>query len=397
MFGLSGGASGTGFDKPAMAQVTGGVDPGQISRSYGDVQKNLQQQQNLLQALGNQNSLQAQSGVFNQLQGVANGTGPNPAQAMLNQQTGNNIANQAALMAGQRGAGANVGLMARQAGQQGGAIQQQAVGQGATMQANQSLNALNQMGGMANTMAGNYLNQANANTSAQQAEQGNLLNALAGLNSANVSSQGSVNAANAGLASKGMEGQQSLIGGAMHTAAAALSSGGMIGRYADGGSVGPQSSFGSFVTTVNSPQATSVQQPQFSSSNAGAEELKSGVGDLGSSLKNKPGTSSFTPYAPGANAPGPFAPKAAGGMVDVVLSPGEKVVPPNKVNEAAGGKIEAKKVPGEAKVAGDSLKNDTYRTKLPEGSIVVPRTKSKDNKDSAAFVRATLAKRGRGK
>ncbi len=88
------------------------------------------------------------------LQGIANGTGPNPAQAMLNQQTGANVAQQAALMAGQRGAGANVGLMARQAAQQGAGIQQQAVGQGATMQANQSLGAIGQMGAQQQAMAG---------------------------------------------------------------------------------------------------------------------------------------------------------------------------------------------------------------------------------------------------
>ncbi len=96
----------------------------------------------------------SQANTLAQLQGVANGTGPNPAQAMLNQQTGQNVANQAALMAGQRGAGANVGLMARQIAQQGAATQQQAVGQGASMQAQQSLGALGQMQGQQQAMAG---------------------------------------------------------------------------------------------------------------------------------------------------------------------------------------------------------------------------------------------------
>jgi hypothetical protein len=101
-----------------------------------------------------QNVLAQQQGLQGQLQGVVAGTGPNPAQAMLNQATGQNVANQAALMAGQRGAGSNVGLIARQAAQQGAATQQQAVGQGAALQAQQSLGALGQIGGQQQAMAG---------------------------------------------------------------------------------------------------------------------------------------------------------------------------------------------------------------------------------------------------
>lgn len=119
---------------------------------------------------GLQNVLAAQQGTAGQLQGIANGTGPNPAQAALNQSTGQNIAAQAALMAGQRGAGSNVGLLARQVAQQGAATQQQAVGQGATMQAQQQLAAINAMTGQQQAMAGT--NQALAgvgsNLTAQQ-------------------------------------------------------------------------------------------------------------------------------------------------------------------------------------------------------------------------------------
>ncbi len=105
-------------------------------------------------ASGLQNVLGQQQATAGQLQGIANGTGPNPAQAALNNATGQNIASQAALMAGQRGAGANVGLMARQAAQQGAGIQQQAVGQGAEMQAQQQLAALGQLSGQQQAMAG---------------------------------------------------------------------------------------------------------------------------------------------------------------------------------------------------------------------------------------------------
>lgn len=95
-----------------------------------------------------------QASTAAQLQGIANGTGPNPALAQLNQATGQNVSNQAALMAGQRGAGANVGLLARQAAQQGASTQQQAVGQAAILQANQSLGALGQMTAQQQAQAG---------------------------------------------------------------------------------------------------------------------------------------------------------------------------------------------------------------------------------------------------
>lgn len=99
--------------------------------------------QNQSGALAAQQQLaQQQQALAGQYGQVAAGQGPNPAQAMLNNATGQNVAQQAALMAGQRGAGANAGLIARQAAQQGAGIQQNAVGQAAQMQAQQQLAAM---------------------------------------------------------------------------------------------------------------------------------------------------------------------------------------------------------------------------------------------------------------
>ena len=91
----------------------------QAQEQYAAALQQQQQQQNLLQALQNQGALQNQSNVYNQLQQVAQGQGPNPAQAMLNEATGTNVANQAALMVSARGAASNPGLIARQAAMQG--------------------------------------------------------------------------------------------------------------------------------------------------------------------------------------------------------------------------------------------------------------------------------------
>src|ERR1043165_2497619 len=119
-------------------------DPAQINTAYSQTQAGIKQQQDFLNALNGQNGLANQSNVFgqqqalaNQLQNLGNGVGPNPALAQLAQATGQNVAQQSALMASQRGASANPALLARLAAQQGAGIQQNAVGQAATLQAQQ--------------------------------------------------------------------------------------------------------------------------------------------------------------------------------------------------------------------------------------------------------------------
>jgi len=238
LLGMNGGANGTGFSAPTAAPITPGTDPNQIATAYGGAQNSLTSQQALLSALQGQNGLQNQNQVYGQLQGIANGTGPNPAQTMLNQATGQNVANQAALMAGQRGAGANVGLMARQAAQQGAATQQQAVGQGATMQAQQSLNALQNAGQMANTQAGQLISGTNANTQAQQSEQQLLQNALASNNQQNVAMQSNLNNTNAQLAGNTMDSQNDLMSNGLSSLPSALGSLGKLFKlFAQGGNV----------------------------------------------------------------------------------------------------------------------------------------------------------------
>lgn len=185
------------------------------------VSSGLGAQQNFAQALQAQNGINNQSNVYNQLQGVANGTGPNPAQAQLAQATGTNVANQSALMAGQRGAGSNVGLIARQAAQQGANTQQQSAGQAATLQAQQSLNALGQEGNIANQQVTNQANANNAVTQGNLSNQGQVLGQISNQNANNLAiQQGNANIAqqnaqaNANV-SGGLLGGLGAIGGAL--------------------------------------------------------------------------------------------------------------------------------------------------------------------------------------
>lgn len=326
MTGSAGGIGGTGIEGPQSADIGQGTTVGDVTNAQNNAANSLASQQALLAALKGQNGINQQNavasqqqnlanqlaenngagnqgaamnqqqalnaqlsgangvgtqnaaisglggiagrqqGLEGQYQNIANGTGPNPAMAQLNQTTGQNVANQAALMAGQRGASSNVGLLARQAAQQGAATQQQAVGQGATMEANQRLNALQGLsnaqqaqvgtqqaiGGLGTTQAGMQqagigaqgnlaaqelaaqqaqqqaiANQANvvtgqqigattANSQAQLANQQAMQNALQGINSNNVAMQGNINSANAGFANTKMQGQQGFIGGLMN-------------------------------------------------------------------------------------------------------------------------------------------------------------------------------------
>lgn len=388
MLGLSGGAAGTGFG------VSPGTNANQINQAYSQNQAALANQNDLLNALKGQGGLQKQTDVYGQLQGVVSGQGPNPAQAMLNQATGANVANQAALMGGQRGAANNVGLMARQAAQQGAGIQQQAAGQGASMQAQQSLGALGQAGNMAGTMASNQIGQTNANAQAAQNEQ----SILQGANNASNQIQGN-------LAQQGMAGQQKMIGGLMNGAGGmmGLSQGGEVSGYADGGSAfGPQSMFGQF---ISQPQPTVAAASPI----VAPESMKFG-GDKKPGPDTQSATNTFNNDLVDKQISHPelqnVAPDrikgAGGGQVPVMLSPGEKKLLPNEAKMVAGGKVSVnqvgKKIPGKAKVAGDDYKNDTYKDKVPAGSVIIKRSimNSKDPVRGAAdFVRAVMAKKGK--
>lgn len=375
MLGLNGGAGGSGFSTQA------GASQQQLQGAFEGNQQAMQQQKGLLAALQAQNGIQNQSNVYGQLQNVVQGQGPNPAQAQLAQATGANVANQAALMAGQRGASANPALMARQAAQQGANIQQQAAGQGATMQAQQSLGALGQAGEMANNMVGNQIGQTNANVNAQQAEQ----SILQGANTAHNAVQGQ-------LANTAMQGGQKMLGGigsAIGSATHLFAQGGM----ASGGSFGPQSKFGNF---VNQPQPT---VPQFSPADNESMKFTNDKKPAESPMK---GAKNITPQASATKEmynPN-MAQVAHGGKVPALVSPGEKVLEPQEASAVANGRVSPDKVgehiPGKAKVKGDSYSNDTVRKDLPEGGVVIPRSvmNSKNpEKGAAEFVRAVLAKK----
>lgn len=86
--------------------------------------------------------------------------------------------------------------------------------------------------------------------------------------------------------------------------------------------------------------------------------------------------------------------------VPAMVSPGEVYIPPSKMNAVAKGAdpIDAgQKIPGKAKVKGNSLKNDTVSKTLEEGGIVLPKSVMESKNPHWAahkFVSEVMAKQG---
>ncbi len=465
--GTAGGVNGTGISGPNQATIQQGTSAQDVQKSQKATGNTLADQHALLAALQNQNGLGRQTDVASQQQALANqmsaangvgtqnqaiqglqgtagmyqniasGQGPNPAMAALNQATGQNVANQAALMAGQRGAGSNAGLLARQAAQQGAATQQQSVGQGATMQAQQQLNALSGLSGaqqaigglgstqvgqqqgqqaaqanMANQIAGQQIGQVNNNATTALNNQQSMQNALAGINSAKVSSMGSVNAANAGLANTNMQGQQAVLGGAMQGMAGGSSlvggkaHGGEIKKMAEGGSLAPEAPWQAEATAGQSMAAPQQQQAPWQA------EATAGQSMPVSSVPPGPQSSFGQAVNTAQASPTPEAPKDAPQSKDTPLSfnpaqqgygsakleAGTKALAGSgmdfikgmmsEVKNAAGaaamaaeggladdgGHVAAKNPNQKAVTAGDDYSNDKIPAELSEHEIVLPRS-----------------------
>lgn len=185
--------------KASGADLHNGTNDTQLNNAYTGSQNALNAQIGLAntfvpqakQAVGEQNLLSTQ------YQNMINGTGPNPAQAQLAQATQGNVANQSAMAAGQRGAAGNVGLIERQAAQQGSAAQQQAAGQAATLQAQQQISAQQNLANLAEQQTGQAVGTVTGLNSSQQNEQNILQGANSSYNGAAAGIQESINAANA--------------------------------------------------------------------------------------------------------------------------------------------------------------------------------------------------------
>lgn len=333
---------------------------------------------NSLAGVGQYNTnLSAEQALAEQLKMQAAGQGPNPTQAQLAQNTQNNVANQAALMASQRGASSNVGLLARQAANTGAAAQQASVGQAATLQAQQQLEAQKQLQAQQGQMG------------SQIAQQQGVSNQLFGYgaNAANtqnaniVSNYGTVQGINAATAAQNANAAQDTTGGLISGLGTALAVGAMM--LAEGGPVEGPSMITTPAVAPNLGEPSSFVGKFLRRESKDSSKSKSSFNALGSGL------GSLT---------GGMIMEAKGGKVPAMVSPGEVYLPPSKAKEVAHGKaspMAGEHIKGKAKVKGDSLKNDVVPKLLDEGGVVIPRSvmQSPNAAEKAAkFVAAVMAK-----
>lgn len=161
------------------------------------------------------NNYNTANGGLNQLAQMllqqSSGQGPNIANQQLQNFTGQNVANTAGLIAGQRGASSNPGMVARQIAQQGSGIQQQASGQAAQNVLAQQIAAQNSLGGVLGTQ-GSLANQNLGINQGALSNQNQLItNANLGASTANAQGAGQNAQTNAGI-----------LGGVMNAAGSAM-------------------------------------------------------------------------------------------------------------------------------------------------------------------------------
>jgi hypothetical protein len=463
VLGTIGGALGLNNNFQASgASIQAGTNNEQLNQAYTGAQNAIGAQSNLTNQLtpGVNTAVQNQNALANQYLAMTQGQGPNPALAQLNQTTQQNINNQAALMAGQRGASANAGLIARQAAQQGAATQQQAAGQAATMEAQQQIAAQQNLQNLAASQVSQAGQAVSGLNSAQQNEQNILQSANTAANNANVGMQSSINSANAQTAAsnQGMAGNilggvvsgvSSLVGGLFaeggkvdehHLKLAEMNAHSLnhAQKFADGGmafnpvaqSSGPvlapapvlAAPQGNFMA---SPLAKDVgkafeglkDRPREQSDEDARQGYLTADADLGVSGVDNPedmlGADNLDQQMPDSEgafmaahggmafSPGHFERYFAdGGEVPAMVSAGEVYLNPDQVHRVLKEDVDPKdighKFKGKAKVKGDSYKNDTIPTTLREGGVVIDREHMGSAEKRKLFVHQAMAKKKAG-
>jgi hypothetical protein len=379
-----------------------------------------------------------QNALGNQIQGVANGTGPNPALSQLQATTQQNIGQANAQLAGNRNL--NPALAAKMANQNLVQTNQAAGNQAATLSAQQQLGALSQLGSLyGQQQQGAIGQQTTMNEANLGAEKINAGVAQQNAENANKANMGLLQSgASLAAAATGGKIKKTQIGSNPHMYADGTPDGGVapvsegttdtpdsIASDASAGigwsgdkSLGTDPAYASpAVNAALNPGGVSATAPMSTpmSGETTAPTMQqspingpsSGVGKyLANFLKgfadsqiNKPSQTGGMMSAAMKAAPMASAAFHKGGKVDAILSPGEKYLTPAEAREVAKNKEKVtavgKRVPGKAKVPGDSLANDIVPAKLEEGGIVVPRSKMGSAKEAAAFVKAHFAKRGK--
>lgn len=403
------------------ANITPGTNPEQLQASYTGAQGALTNQENLanqsqpgiVQGLGTQQSLSGQ------LANEAAGRGPNPAQAALNQSTGQNIAQQAALAANTRGASSNAGQIAANNARQGAETQQQAVGQAATLQAQQQIAAQQQQQQLAATQYNQGAGAIQGQNQQQQNEQNILQGANTAANNAAVSQQSNINSTNAGVAAGNQAAHGNIFGGLLAGGAAALSAfakGGEVHKMAQGGYLaptplvvepvqsGPQSFVGQWINSNGNSSQSPIQSSQMQQVNQpGYANQAAGFGTaLGNKYADLPGDRGGGGNGIAGEARSgvgehmmPF--EAHGGKIKKAIP---MMMGGNEALIARGGKVKAENKSQKAVKNKDSYDNDKVPAMLSEGEVVMDKDTLNDPGQIGQMARAVaqhITQRNKGK
>ena len=396
------------------APIQAGTNVGQLNTGYNAAQNGITGVQNVANTLapGVAAGTSAQNQLTQMYLNQANGTGPNPAQAQLNLNTGANIAQTAALMAGQRGAGANPGLAAVNAAQTGAATQQTAAGQEAQTEAQQQLAAEQNLQNLAGTQVAQGQTAAQGVSNATQNEQNILQGANTSFNNAAVGMQSNLNNVNAQTAAANTVNNQNIASGLGNFLASAPIIGSL---FAEGGVVGESTApgansfVGNWLTSTPNTSGPNVEAtPAFTAKP---------VNPLG--FIKKPSAAPAAPMNPAdtaqvsnalsggsaglAGGPGD-AMAGAGSAADlaVLVAKGGKILPrlgkgPVKTELTKGGLVKADTKAEKATKPGDNYDNDKIPALLTEGEVVLDKKTLADPGVIGQMARALaqhLAKRG---
>lgn len=333
----------------------------------------------------------AQQALAQALTAQSQGQGPNIAQLQLEQATNRNIEQNAGLLGSQRGM--NPALASRLIAQNSARAGQEAAGQSGIMRAQQQLAAQSQLGGLLGTEAQQEIQRQQILQGAQAAQNSAINQGALGAQglTADASKQ---NSQTAGQIAGG------LMGGAGSAAAAMFSDERVKKDITDAN----KSSY-DFLEKIG------AHKYKYKDKSMGEGEY---ISPMAQELEKTPQGKDLVEDTPagkvvdmGHAAGLLMANQAAlhdrlkeleshkmakGGKVPIVVSPGELHLSKRAAKKVADGHADpleaAHKIPGKAKVKGDSSKNDTIDREAEPGDVIVPRTKADDSDKAAEFVKA---------
>jgi hypothetical protein len=311
-------------------------------------------QKNAIAGMGaSANAANMNQALAQQLMAQASGEGPSLAQMQLQQASDQNLKNQAGLIASQRGMNPN--QVARAVAMQGASTGQDLANKSAQLRLQEQLEKqrLLQSGLLGQQQIGGNLYGTTG-----QLQQGQ--------NDQNLRNYWNSKQIEADVAKQNTAGANALTSGLLGAGASILA--GPAGGALFGG--------GGMSSGFQMPSMGSAFK--MAGNSGGFQSNPLGVNTSFSSSLNP---ADFNQYAEGGVIGDDATPADYNGapeMRRVAVSPGEAVVNPD-------GKV--MKVPGKAKVPGDSPKNDTVIADLRQDSIVVPRSKSGDKEKIIEFMK----------